>query len=74
MINFEMTTKENFASFIDTESGVMVFVDSFDNQEFDVRVGSILESQPIGIIKAMDDQTLNKKLSELYTKKVQQCQ
>ncbi|MBF4366432.1 hypothetical protein [Vibrio anguillarum] len=74
MINFEMTTKENFASFIDPESGVMVFVDSFDNQEFDVRVGSLFESHPVGIIKAADDKTLNKKLSELYKIQVQQCQ
>lgn len=73
MINFEMTTKENFASFIDPESGVMVFVDSFDNQEFDVRVGNLFDSKPVGVVNAADDKTLNEKLTELY-KKTQQEQ
>ena len=75
MINFKMTTKENFASFIDAETGVMVFVDSFDNQEFDVRIGSLLDSQPIGVVKATDDNTLNKKITDLYNKNLQlSCQ
>lgn len=76
MINFKMTTKENFASFIDRESGVVVFVDSFDNFEFDVRVGNFLESQSVGVITADNDEMLNSKLTHLYNKKRQEqrCQ
>lgn len=68
MINFNMTTKENFASFIDKESGKAVFVDSFDNVEFDVRVGTLTESKFVGTIHAEDDSVLNSQLQQLVQK------
>lgn len=45
MIDFKMTTTENFASFVDAQTGVIVFVDSFDNIEFDVRDGDFIETK-----------------------------
>jgi hypothetical protein len=71
MIDFKMTTAENFASFVDAETGVVVFVDSFDNIEFDVRVGGFLETKPLGSIKAKDDKTLNIKLANIYQQSIQ---
>lgn len=72
MINFKMTTQENFASFADTELGIMVFVDSFDNVNFDVRLGCLTESHFVATIEATDDETLNSKLNELYLLNMQQ--
>ena len=40
MFKFDMHIDQNYASFYNPESGYAVFVDSFDNEEFDVRVGT----------------------------------
>ncbi|MDH6157079.1 hypothetical protein H4V96_001181 [Janthinobacterium sp. CG_23.4] len=60
-----MSTDENFASFRDGETGRFVFVDSFDNEEFNVRFGTLSESRELGVITAKSDEILNKKLQEL---------
>jgi hypothetical protein len=65
-----MKTTENFACFIDEASGVSVFVDSFDNQEFEVRLGDILASEIIGKFIAADDNDLNKTLTKLVEGKL----
>jgi hypothetical protein len=70
MFNFDMKTTENFACFIDEASGVSVFVDSFDNQEFEVRLGDILASEIIGKFIAADDNDLNKTLTKLVEGKL----
>jgi len=64
MINFDMSTQENFAHFKDSTSEIHVFVDSFDNKEFNVRIGSIRKSTFVGSIYAEDDETLNEKLRD----------
>lgn len=65
-MNFDMSITDNYASFIDKGTGVAVFVDSFDNQEFEVRIGSIEESNLAGTIHAANSEELNKKLSQLF--------
>lgn len=65
MINIQMSTKENFASFIDKESGKAVFVDSFDNVEFDVRIGSLDHSDFVGSVRAETDDELTARLNQL---------
>lgn len=65
MFNFDMKTTQNFASFIDEASGVAVFVDSFDNEEFEVRLGDITHSYFIGKFIATDDMVLNTNLKKL---------
>jgi hypothetical protein len=62
---FNMSTKDNFASFIDEDSGLAVFVDSYDNREFEVRIGTTQESTSVGIIHASTDDELNIKLADL---------
>ena len=69
MFNFTMSTRENFAAFTDKESGKVVFVDSFDNREFEVRYGTMEESVPLGSIHADNDEALNRKLQELVQQK-----
>ena len=65
-MKFDMSIEDNYASFIDKDSGKALFVDSFDNKEFDVRVGTVTESEPLGVIIATSSEELNKKLEELY--------
>lgn len=65
MFNFDMKTTQNFACFLDETSGVAVFVDSFDNQEFEVRLGDILDSKIIGKFFAANDHDLNDSLTKL---------
>lgn len=65
-MNFTMSITDNYASFIDTASGIAVFVDSFDNREFNVRIGSVNESRFVGRIFAKTDHELNAKLASLY--------
>ena len=66
MVDFTMATKENFASFVDQKSGKVVFIDSFDNFEFDVLIGSFTESEYAGTIRTDSDKVLNEKLNLLY--------
>ena len=67
-MKFNMSIEDNFASFIDDKSGVAVFVDSFDNEEFEVRIGTVTESQEAGSITAKTTKELNEKLEALYRK------
>ena len=70
MFDFRMSTEDNFASFCDQDSGNYVFVDSFDNVEFNVSYGSLTDHMPIGVIQADSDAVLNEKLRELVRKKI----
>ncbi len=65
MFNFSMKTNENFASFRDQATGQVVFVDTFDNHEFNVRFGTVLETTSLGVIQADTDLVLNEKLRNL---------
>ncbi|AFV00926.1 hypothetical protein [Simiduia agarivorans] len=65
-MNFNMSIEDNFASFIDEETGTSIFIDSFDNEEFEVRIGTLQESQPAGSVIAHTTEELNTKLAALY--------
>ena len=65
MIKFDMQIVQNYAAFFDTENGTCVFVDSFDNHEFDVRIGSLKHSKCVGTVHATNDDELNARLSRL---------
>ncbi|TKI02413.1 hypothetical protein [Martelella alba] len=62
MFKFDMQIAQNYAAFYNPEDGKCVFVDSFDNQEFDVRVGTLTESRHVGTVHAKSDDELNRKL------------
>jgi len=68
MIDFRMSLRENFASFRDEATGQFVFVDSFDNHEFSVRVGTLDESRYLGAVVADSSDALNNKLRDLVTR------
>ena len=58
-----MSNEDNLSSCIDEKTGLSIFVDSFDNHEFEVRIGSTDESASMGSITATSDNELNKKSS-----------
>lgn len=58
-----MSISQNFAIFYDDDD--VVLVDSFDNKHFDVRMGTITNSEIIGSISAESDTQLNDALEEL---------
>ena len=66
MIDFTMNTNENFATFKDNKTGIVVFVDSFDNFDFDVRVGSFENTRFVTTVHALDSAELNAKLNMVY--------
>lgn len=65
MFKFDMQIEQNYAAFYNDESGAAVFVDSFDNEEFDVRIGTLRESKFIATVHACNDEELNRKLEEV---------
>lgn len=62
MFNFDMKIEENSASFKDSENNKYVFIDSFDNKEFNVRMGTLSESKEVGTVTAKTTEELNQKL------------
>lgn len=67
-MKFNMSIEDNFFSFIDENTGISIFVDSFDNEEFEVRMGTVRESQSAGSITACSTRELNTKLALIYQK------
>lgn len=65
MFTFDMSIDQNYASFKCDESDLEVFIDSFDNKNFSVRLGTIHSTQSIGDVEASSSVELNLKLSEL---------
>jgi len=64
-MNLNMSVEDNFSSYIDEKTGLAIFVDSFDNHEFEVRIGSAAESVSMGTITAKNNEELNKSILEL---------
>ncbi|RYM61286.1 hypothetical protein BSQ98_18290 [Serratia liquefaciens] len=64
-MKFDMQLAQNYAAFFNADSGKCVFVDSFDNQEFDVRVGTPTESRHVATVHAETDAELNEKLESV---------
>lgn len=66
MFKFDMSLSQNFAIFYDGDD--VVLVDSFDNNHFDVRMGTITNSKMIGSVTANTDSELNVALAELINR------
>ena len=58
-MKLDLSITANASSVIDSDSGLAIFVDSFDNQEFAVRIGSLQVSTLRGTITATSDAELN---------------
>lgn len=70
MINIDMTIDQNYAKFTDPESGLTLFVDSFDNIDFNVRIGTIEESKDVGKIIALTNKDLQSKLTSIFQEQI----
>lgn len=70
MFNISMSIAENFASFHDPETDKVVYVDSFDNRQFNVRFGTIDSTIDLGMIEADSDDVLNRQLRELVQQRI----
>lgn len=69
-MKFDMSLNENFAAFHGKEKHKHIFVDSFDNMSFEVRIGTLKASVSAGTISASSDEELNTKLKDLYEKHI----
>ncbi len=67
-MKFDMSITDNFASFFDEQKERYIFIDSFDNKTFEVRVGDLDNSKSVGSVFASNNDELNVKLLALYNK------
>lgn len=67
-MKFDMSIEHNFASFSDEETDIVIYVDSFDNYEFDVQIGTIDETEQAGTIFAESSEQLNLELEKIYNR------
>lgn len=67
MFNLNMNIKDNFALFRDNEK--VVLIESFDNENFEVRLGTLEKLEKIADIHAATTEELNKKL-EIVEKEI----
>jgi hypothetical protein len=64
MLDFDMDISHNFASFkLDNK---MMFIESFDNVNFEVRIGTAENSKFLENITAKSTVELNQKLKEAF--------
>jgi hypothetical protein len=66
VVKFDVSAENNYAAFIDKQTVRPVFVDPFDNKEFDVRIATMTEHEPAGITQAALAGELNEKFGRLY--------
>lgn len=64
-MNLNMSVEDNFSSYVDDKTGLAIFVESFDNHFFEVRMGSVVETVSMGSITAKNNEELNKGVLEL---------
>ena len=67
-MNINMSVKDNFSSYFDEVTGLAIIVDSFDNHQFEVRIGSVDNSVSMGSITATNNEELNNHILKLVAK------
>ncbi|MEI8620724.1 MAG: hypothetical protein ACI6PR_14365 [Pseudoalteromonas sp.] len=67
-MKFDMSVSDNYASYFDGQNGSHIFIDSFDNTKFEMRIGSLDNSKSVGSVIASNDGELNIRLLGLYIK------
>lgn len=66
MFNFDMSGKENFAFFKSDETKNVIFVETFDLKNYEVRVGTLSKSTPLINFNIKNENiSLNDKLNEI---------
>lgn len=67
-MKFELSVDDNFSSIIDESTGLAIFVESFDNVEFSVCIGSVSESKQVAVFTAFSSNDLNEMVERVYMK------
>jgi hypothetical protein len=74
MFHFNMQLNENFAIFENMETNEapnehaqIVIIDSFDNHTFNIRIGNISETMPLGSVQAQSNDELNELIRQRVT-------
>jgi hypothetical protein len=62
---YSFNIKDNFASFYDIVIMQKIFVQSFDGEQFDIRIGSSSSSESLGSIFCSCSEELNEKIEIL---------
>jgi len=65
---FDMKKEQHFASFYDESNKIFVVIDSFDNKEFNLRIGTLSETEFKRCFFARSDEELNKEIEKDYLK------
>jgi hypothetical protein len=68
MYHFDMAVDQNFAIFRNTDDSTVVIVESFNNVDFEARIGTVANSTHVATFTASSDSELNGKLCELFNK------
>lgn len=73
MFDFNMDLKDNFAVFKEQNilsvinfQPLSVYIDSFDNKNFNIRYGNTQESQFLKTIHATSTEDLNQQLTQIF--------
>lgn len=76
MFKFDMSVDQNFAIFVDAERGWRAVAESFDNEEFSVRLlplaGDFDGGLDLGAARASNDEELNEKLGSMVERAISQ--
>ncbi|HCJ8468496.1 TPA: hypothetical protein NV714_002245 [Escherichia coli] len=65
-MNFDMRMNQNHSSFFDKETKEFLFVDTFDNFNYEVFMGTLSKSKLIGKFTATTEKDLNDNINKLY--------
>lgn len=65
-MNFDMRMNQNHSSFFDHETKEFLFVDTFDNFNYEVFMGTLSKSKLIGKFTATTEKDLNDNINKLY--------
>lgn len=65
---FDMKKEQHFASFYDEGNKIFVVIDSFDNEEFNLRIGTLSETEFKCSFLAQNNEELNKEIEKEFLK------
>lgn len=65
---FDMKKEQHFASFYDEGNKIFIAIDSFDNKEFNLRIGTLSKTEFKCSFFAENDKILNQKIEKEFIK------
>lgn len=65
---FDMKKEQHFASFYDENNKIFIVIDSFDNKEFNLRIGTLSETEFKCSFLVDNDKALNQRIEKEFLK------